>query len=117
MAWHPTRRELLKALAPTLLPVAAHPHGPDSEVYFSGTIRRVDVDAQTLVIDAVDPRSLARRDVLTYLDREATIRRGKQVVALSDLEAGDRATCVGFRELDDGDRIVLTDVRVNARRR
>lgn len=96
---------------------AVHPHGPEAEVYFSGTIRRVDHDARTLVLDAVDPRVQARRDVLVYVDRDAAIRRGKEIITLRDLEPGIRATCAGYRELDEGDRIVLTDVRVSVPRR
>lgn len=100
-------------------PVLAHfhPHGADTEVYFSGTIRRVDHDARTLVIDAVDPRTRARGDVLVHLDRDAAIRRGKQTITIRDLEPGTRATCAGIREIDEGDRIVLTDIRVSDRRR
>lgn len=102
-----------------LLPgtAAAHPHGPDSAVFFSGTVRQVDVKSATLVVDGVDPRTFTRRDVLVFVDSRATIRAGKARLVLADIQVGQRVTLVGEREEDDAGKIVITDVRVNLRRR
>lgn len=96
---------------------ANHPHGPDSEVYFSGALKSVDLEAGTLVVDAVDPRTFARDNVRVFLRKDVTVRQGKRRLSVADLEPGQRLTIIGEREDDQDGRIVASDIQVTPRRR
>jgi hypothetical protein len=92
--------------------VSGHPHGPDTTVIYTGKLTRVDLEKQIIELDTVDTRTLTVINVLLFVEPKAKLRQGKRRIALSDLSAGQRVTCVAEREEDKGDRLVTFDIRL-----
>jgi hypothetical protein len=90
----------------------AHPHGEDTTVVFTGTLTKVDVQNQTIEVDAIDRRTLVRRNVLLFIDAKAKMRHGKRRITSAELTAGQRVTCVAEVEEDRDGRLVVFDVRL-----
>jgi hypothetical protein len=77
--------------------VGAHPHGPDSTVYLTGTLTKVDLELGAIEVDTIDKRTLTKANVLLFVEKKARLRQ---------------VSCVAEREEDNYGRLVAFDIRV-----
>jgi hypothetical protein len=92
--------------------VGAHPHGPDSTVYLTGTLTKVDLELGAIEVDTIDKRTLTKANVLLFVEKKARLRHGKRRLTLADLSPGQQVSCVAEREEDNYGRLVAFDIRV-----
>jgi hypothetical protein len=90
----------------------AHPHGLDTTTVLTGTLTKVDQKLQAIEVDTIDRRTLARTNVLVFIDGKSKIRQGKTRLTPAELAPGQRVTCVAEREEDKGGRLVAIDIRL-----
>jgi hypothetical protein len=95
------------------LATEAHPHDEPEILTLEGTLTKVDAVNRAIELDAIDPDSRTRRNMLFLVERKAKILNGKTRVELQALQAGQRVTCVIERQFLEGreDRVTVFEIR------
>src|SRR5262245_31967921 len=91
------------AMSAVVVLVRAHPHPGDVITdTFRGRVTEVNLERQTIAIDAVDRKTTKLRNYFFFLDPKVKVTRGKKKVQIGELMPGQAAVvCIAEIELNE----------------
>lgn len=90
------------AMSAVVVPVGAHPHPGDVVTdTFRGRVTEVNLERQTIAIDAVDRKTTKLRNYFFFLDPKVKVTRGKKKVQIGELTPGQAVVCIAEIELNE----------------